>query len=324
MPTVNIIDADSIAYASAAQAEVSTILVKSPKGKVKEFKNITELKNILKEKDKLQLLPKLSIEHKKVQEPVEFALYNVKCKIQRINEAVAANKAIIVLGGKSTYRQSLPLPTPYKNNRGIKPLHLQACKDYLLKYHGAYLVDDIEADDEVSILAEEYRNKKWKVFLSSLDHDSFQLENITIFNYKEQDLDKAFIKLKKHTFNVIKNLNYSKSVGSGVGYLAGQLLYGDPTDTYNPTEIAGIKYGMISAQKDLEGCKKPKDFLEVVKRKYQEWYKEPVTYTAWDGSVHTKDWKSILQMYFTCVKMLRYRGDTANVDEFFNNYGVYL
>lgn len=324
MRTVNIIDADSIAYASAAQAELNTIIVKNSKGKTKEFKNVTELKNLLKEKNKLDLLQTLIIEPKRVEEPVEFALYNVKCKIERIKEAVPAGKVIIVLGGKATYRQSLPLPTPYKNNRDFKPVHLKACKDYLLKNHGAYLVDDIEADDEVSILAEEYKKKKWKVFLSSLDHDSFQLENITIFNYKEQDLEKAFIKLSKHSFNVIKKNNYIKSVGSGVGYLAGQLLYGDPTDTYNPTEIAGIKYGVMSAYKDLQGCKTPKNFLSVVKRKYQEWYKQPVTYTAWDGSVHTKDWKSILQMYFTCVKMLRYRGDTASVDDFFNSHGVIL
>jgi hypothetical protein len=45
---------------------------------------------------------------------------------------------------------------------------------------------------------------------------------------------------------------------------------------------------------------------------------------SWDGVEHTRDWKEILQMYFKCAKMLRYRGDTANANEFFNEHGVYL
>lgn len=322
---INIIDADTIAFASAAQAQDTSILATHIEtGKVKEFKNITELKSIMKEKGTLDRMNELNIATKVEPQRVEFALSNVKNKLKFIKDAVQADKSIIVLGGKSTYRQSLPLPSPYKNNRADKPVHLQACKEYMLNNHAAYLVDEIETDDEVTILSEEYKAKGWDVVLSSPDHDSFQMHGITLFNYKESDVEKAFTKLHSHSFQVIKKGTYSKSIGSGIGYLAGQMLYGDPTDTYNPTEIAGIRYGMQSASKDLKGCIEPKDFLEVVKRKYQEWYPEPVTYTSWDGVEHTRDWKEILQMYFKCAKMLRYRGDTANANEFFNEYGVEL
>lgn len=322
---INIIDADTIAFASAAQAQdVSILATHIETGKVKEFKNITELKSIMKEKGTLDRMNELSIATKVEPQRVEFALSNVKNKLKFIKDAVQADKSIIVLGGKSTYRQSLPLPSPYKNNRADKPVHLQACKEYMLNNHAAYLVDEIETDDEVTILSEEYRTKGWDVVLSSPDHDSFQMHGITLFNYKESDVEKAFTKLHSHSFQVIKKGTYSKSIGSGVGYLAGQMLYGDPTDTYNPTEIAGIRYGMQSALKDLKDCIEPKDFLEVVKRKYQEWYPEPVTYTSWDGVEHTKDWKEILQVYFQCTYMLRSRNDKANAEEFFNSYGVEL
>lgn len=322
---INIIDADTIAFASAAQAQDTSILATHIEtGKVKEFKNITELKSIMKEKGTLDRMNELNIATKVEPQRVEFALSNVKNKLKFIKDAVQADKSIIVLGGKSTYRQSLPLPSPYKDNRADKPVHLQACKEYMLNNHAAYLVDEIETDDEVTILSEEYKAKGWDVVLSSPDHDSFQMHGITLFNYKESDVEKAFTKLHSHSFQVIKKGTYSKSIGSGVGYLAGQMLYGDPTDTYNPTEIAGIRYGMQSAFKDLKDCIEPRDFLEVVKRKYQEWYPESVTYTSWDGVEHTRDWKEILQVYFQCAYMLRSRNDKASAEEFFNSYGVKL
>lgn len=322
---VNIIDADTIAFASAAQAQNRSIVATHIEtGKVKEFKNVTELKDIMKAKGTLDRFNELSVETKVEPQQVEFALSNVKNKLKFIKDAVQADKTIIVLGGKSTYRQSLPLPSPYKNNRADKPVHLQACKEFMVDKHKAYLVDTVETDDEVTILSEEYRAKGWDVVLSSPDHDSFQMHGITLFNYKESDVEKAFVTLNSHSFQVIKKGTYNKSIGSGVGYLAGQMLYGDPTDTYNPTEIAGIKYGMMSAMKDLSGCTAPKDFLEVVKHKYQEWYPEPVTYRAWNGKEYTKDWKDILQMYFKCAYMLRSRDDKASAEEFFYNYGVKL
>jgi hypothetical protein len=323
--TINIVDADTLAVAAAAQAqEVSIIAKHIPSGKTKRFENVTALKKAMKEKGTFDKFNEIEIEQVVEPAPVEHALSNVKKKLEKIAEVVNADKTVILVGGKSTYRQSLPLPSPYKNKRAPKPIHMEACKEYMVNYKGAYFVNGIEADDEACILSEEYKHKGWKVILSSPDHDSFQMYGITLLNYKEADLIKGFIELGDHSFNVIKKNTYKKSVGSGIGYLAGQMLYGDPTDTYNPTEIANIKYGMISAYKDLTGCVEPKDFLEVVKLKYQEWYPEPITYISWDGVEHTKDWKSILQMYFQCAYMLRSRDDKASAEKFFAEYGVEL
>lgn len=322
---INIIDADTLAVASAAQAQKNTILAKHiSSGRVKEFDNATALKKAMEEKGTLDQFNDIEIEQLIEPSPVEHALSNVKRKLDKIAEIVQADKTIIVIGGKSTYRQSLPLPSPYKNNRAPKPIHMDACKDYMVNHRGAYYVHDIECDDESIILATEYQAKGWDVVLSSPDHDSFQMHGITLFNYIADDLSKGFIDLKDHSFGIIKKGTYKKSVGSGVGYLASQLLCGCTTDTYKPTELAKVKYGIQSALKDFNGCKEPKDFLEVVKRKYQEWYHEPVTYTAWNGEEYTKDWKEILQLYFQCAYMLRSRDDKAIAEEFFYMYGVKL
>jgi hypothetical protein len=322
---VNIIDADTLAVAAAAVAQKTSILATyRPTGKSKSFKNITELKKVMKEKGTLDKLVDTEIKSVIEPSPVTHALANTRNMLQKIEDFVKADKTIVVVGAKADYRQALDLPSPYKNKRGEKPVHLQACKQYLVEKKSAYFVDGIECDDETCILAEEYKQKGWDVILSSPDHDSFQMHGIWLLNYKESKLEDGLRFLSDHHFTTIKKGSYSKSSGSGVGYLAGQLLFGDSTDTYSPTELAGLKYGMQSAKRDLESCVKPKDFLEVVKRKYQEWYPSAITYTTWDSRQCTKDWREILQMYFKCVYMLRGRDDKACVQKFFANFGVIL
>jgi hypothetical protein len=325
MPKINIVDADTLCVAAAAIAQTTSVYATyKPSGYSKSFKNITELKTLMKKKGTLDKLPDIEIETVIVPAPVSHALQCTKQMLQKIEDFVQADKTIIVVGGKANYRQALDLPSPYKNKRGDKPVHLHACKQYLVEKKNAYFVDGIEADDETCIVAEEYRQKGWDVVLSSPDHDSFQMRGIWLLNYKEPNLQDGLRFLSDHSFTTVKKANYSKSTGSGIGYLAGQLLFGDNTDTYSPTEIAGVKYGMQSAKKDLLDCVEPKDFLEVVKKKYQEWYPNPTTYTTWDGKQCVKDWKEILQMYFTCAYMLRERGEAANVSKFFSKHGVTL
>ena len=278
----------------------------------------------MKEKGTLDKLVDTDIQTVVEPSPVAHALSNTKVMLQKIEDFVKADKTIIVVGGKANYRQLLDLPSPYKASRGEKPVHLQACKRYLVEKKSAYFVDGIECDDETCILAEEYRQQGWDVVLSSPDHDSFQMHGIWLLNYKESKLEEGLRFLSDHHFTTVKKGSYSKSTGSGVGYLAGQLLFGDSTDTYSPTEILGLKYGMQSAKKDLDGCVEPRDFLEVVKKKYQEWYPEPVTYTTWNGEQCTKGWRGLLQMYFQCAYMLRSRDDKASAEEFFEKYGVKL
>lgn len=325
MPKVNIIDADTLAVAAAEGAQKKSIIAKdSISGRTKQFKNITEMKESMKEKGTLNRLQDIEIENIVEPADVSHALANVKAKLKNIYEFVDADKTIIVIGGKATYRQALELPSPYKNNRGTKAVHLQACKDYLVERKGAMVVEGIEADDETCILAEDYKQKGWDVVLSSPDHDSFQMHGIWLLNYKEKNLQDGLRFLEDHSFDTIKKEKYTKSVGSGVGYLAAQILMGDGTDTYKPTEIAGLKYGMQSVKKAFKDCVEPKDFLEVVKHKYQEWYPEAVTYTTWDGKQCTKDWRELLQMYFQCAYMLRSRDDKAIAKDFFERYGVKL
>lgn len=320
---VTIVDADSIAYRCAAASEKRSIIVKhNPTGISKEFSTRTEFKDLLKSKNKFDKIGEYSIEDVQTPEPIENALHSVKANIERIKERTEADQMIIIVGGTSNYRESLALPTLYKSQRiGMqRPVHLKEAKQYLINVHKAEEVNGIEADDEVMLRAYEFRDMGFDVTIASIDKDNLQVEDFKVYNYADDEL----FEVQGHSIKQITKGKGKKVVGSGVGFLAYQMLVGDPTDGYNPCELAGIKYGDISALKDLNGCDEPKDFLEVVVKKYKQWYPEPVTYTAWDGEQYTKDYKEILQMYFVCAKMLRSAADENNAEEFFNSYGVEL
>jgi len=325
---VTIIDADSIAYRCAAASEKRTILAKhNSTGRVKEFNTRTEFKAFLKDwvannPTKPVSFEDYSIEDVQTPEPLEHCLYSVKANVERIKESTEADRLIILVGGKSTYRESLPLPSLYKGSRTdtLRPIHLKAAKEYLINVHKAEEINGIEADDETMLRAYEFRDMGFDVTISSIDKDNLQVEDFKVYNYADDEL----FTVEGHTVKQITKGKGKKVVGSGVGFLALQCLIGDSVDCYRPTELAGIKYGEMSALKDLKDCKEPKDFLEVVVNKYKEWYPEPVTYTAWDGKEYIKDYKEILQLYFCCAKMLRHSADTNNAEEFFAEYGVTL
>lgn len=84
-------------------------------------------------------------------EPVEFALSTVKRAVNNIWEAFGV-RGELFLTGRGNYRETIATVQEYKGNRiQEKPFHYQAIKDYLIKFHGAKLVEGKEADDEVGI-----------------------------------------------------------------------------------------------------------------------------------------------------------------------------
>jgi hypothetical protein len=320
---ITVVDADSIAYRCAAASERRYIEVThTPTGTTKEFDTRTEFKALLKSKNKLDKLQEYSIEDKQLAEPIENCLSSVKAQVERIKERTEADELDIVVGGKSTYRESLPLPTLYKSARAdvMRPVHLKEAKRYLIDVHKAQEVQGIEADDLVIQKVYAYRDMRYDTTLSSNDKDSLQIEGFRIYDHSKD----VFIDVNGCSIELIKKASGNKVQGCGIGFLSYQMLVGDITDGYKPTELAGVKYGDVSAYKDLKDCKEPKDYLKVVARKYQEWYPTAVTYKAWDGTEHTKDWKEILQMYWKCAYMLRHEFDEADATEFFALHGVQL
>jgi hypothetical protein len=130
------------------------------------------------------------------------------------------------LTGKGNFRESLATIAEYKGNRKDipKPHHYAAIRDYYIDHWGAYVVEGIEADDEVSIRAwEEYRD-------CNQPHPSYVIATI------DKDLDQIpgwHYDYKKHVFYEVDALD-------GEMFFYAQTIAGDATDNIKGCYRIGI------------------------------------------------------------------------------------
>lgn len=321
MNKIVIVDSDTLLYSAAAVSEARTIeVLHEPTGLTKEFKTRTEFKDLMKSKDK-EITPDYKITDRQTPEPVEHCLHLVKSSAEQILSKYDFCDVAFVAGDVDNFRLDLPLPTRYKSNRVsmIRPIWLKEAHEYFRNKYGAKKAKGYEADDLVSILANDAIKNGDQAILLSKDKDSRQTIGAYLGDYSTPEEEMVYI---RDFHPVTSEENGTKSYG--VPWICIQLLVGDSTDCYKPTELTVFKYGEVSAYKDLKDCTTPQECLLKVVDKYKLWYPEPFEYTAWDGKVHEADWKKMLQLYFSCVKMKTSEDDDLNAEAFFSKYGVDL
>lgn len=216
-----IIDADSIAYRAAAAAQdrlwkVSTngthIATFPYKDDAVEWAALSELEN-----------PEFSLDI--VEQPVENALHNVNAIMDGIKTELFLDSYVPYLSSSDNYRFQLATIKPYKGNRANleKPIHLQACRDYLVGRYGAEICEGYEADDAVSM-------------------DGWADKGIII------SIDKDLDTVPGDHYNWVKKERYQVSLGQAKYNFYHQMISGDTTDN-----IQGIyRKGEKAANKILE------------------------------------------------------------------------
>lgn len=315
-----IIDGDLIAYRYAAAAEERSVIVKHLKtGKEKEFKNRTEFKDLLKEKGMEYKPEAYQIVDVQKPEDVSFALGTIKRLITKLQDFSWCDRTEIYLGSGKTFRHSLPLPTPYKDNRDglLKPVHLDAARDYMKSKYNAKIISDIEVDDMVTIRAYEELSQNNEPILVSVDKDSYQSQGVVLLNWMHEEW-----KLEK--IPEVGTLYKDKAAikGSGLKFLAFQTLAGDNADTYCGYQLSKLKYGPTKAMKALESAKTEQEVMQVLVNEYKRLYPDPVEYTDCHGQHHVADWYDLLKLYWQCAYMKRSRKDTGDIKEFCKQRGI--
>jgi len=317
---VAIIDGDTLSYRSAAASEERTVVVKHLRtGREKEFKNRTEFKEFLKSKGFEYVESDYTISDKQVADPEEYCYHSVKIQVDKIVKAVDAELVEVYVGGEGNFREKLELPHKYKGHRSdtIRPLLLDKTKFYVLNKYTGGLVTGYEADDHLHIRGYELLNSGHDPILCSQDKDARQAVNLKLYNWT---LDNA----KIESIPVFGELRYDsikkKIVGEGLKWLCFQVVLGDSTDNYRPTDLCNAKFGQQSAFKLLKDTKTVDELFSAVEKQYQKWYPRPVTYTTWDGNTVTKDWKGLLDMYFSCAYMLREVNDQTTFDSLWKEF----
>ena len=320
---VLIVDADLIAYQYAAANEKRSIVAKHLKsGREKIFKTRTELKTLLKEKN-MEFKPEdYEIEDVQTAASIRFALRNVKGVIQRLTDHVWADKVELYLGTGKTFRHTLALPTPYKDNRDdlIKPLQLADVRKYLQVKHRAELIKGIETDDMITIRAYEELAKGNYPIIASADKDAQQSQGVEVLNFGQEEWQGKVIPTVGSLWK--EKTSYK---GDGLKFLALQVLSGDSADTYKGYQLSNVAYGPAKAMKALEKASTEKEILEVLISEFKRLYPEPFDYTDCHGVDHTEvDWFDILQMYWTCAYMKRSIDDDSSFIQFAAERGVYV
>ena len=322
MDRLVVVDADTLLYSTAAASEQRSIeVLHKPSGICKSFANRTEFKKLMKEKGK-EITDDYELTEKQEPEPVEHCLYSIKVQAENIIERYAFDTVVFVAGDDANFRLDLPLPSKYKSNRSatIRPVHLKEAHKYFANKYKSLKGFSHEADDLSHILAHQGIAEGREVIVLSPDKDSRGFIGVKLGKYDTEESNLVLVQ-------DMHEVQHSKEKGTksyGVPWLCIQALIGDPSDFYKPTQLAGVKYGEVSAYKDLKDCKTPKECLEVVVRKYREWYPEDFVYTAWNGEQVESNWKHMLQLYWSCLKMKEKEDDPLSAEEFFSKYGVGL
>lgn len=318
--TIVIYDGDTLSYRASAAIETRTVEVTHlSSGKTKILKNRTELKNSLKSKDKKYEPDKYSFKDIQESEPAVNAFSIMKNQIERINSDLFADEYLICLSGKKNFRDDLPLPSKYKGNREnlIRPTHLKACKEYLYKNHPSLLANNREADDDLIIKGYEYLNKGYTVILAGQDKDAFAYTGLTLYDFTQPNPELVLIP----DFGYLEDTG-KKITGKGFLWFCFQILNGDETDNFKPCELASIAFGKQSAFNILKDCKDKQSALHQVVNKYKEWYPVEFEYKTWNEEIVKADYKTMLDLYFKCARMMTQENDNLNAASFFNQYGV--
>lgn len=311
-----IVDGDLIAYRFAAGAEQRSIVATIKKsGNTKEFKNRTELKKFVIDKGFEFNPDDYEIEDVQKEVDVSIALSTVNKFMESIQKFTWCDNVEVYLGGGETFRHRLALPKPYKSNRAdmIKPVHLEATRNHMRKKYGAQIVTDYEVDDVVTIRAYEYLNANREAVLCSVDKDSYQCQGVTIFNWLYEKDD-----WKLEVIPDVGELYKDKQTvkGTGLKFLALQVLAGDTADTYCGYDLSEVKYGPAKAMKALQDARTEQEVMQVLFSEFKRLYPQPFAYTDCHGVEQEGTWQKMLQMYWQCAYMKRSWKDPSDIYDF--------
>lgn len=318
-----IIDLDTPCFAASAVSEDRSVLVThEPTGLQKSFKTRTEFKEVLKAKQKEDKLPEYSFKDIQEAEPIENACHTLKSMLTRYIDDLEAEEVLYFISGKDNFRDSLPLPTKYKSSRAgtLRPLLLSDVKKFATAKYKATVCHGEEPDDAIIYTAYDLKNKGYDPIILSIDKDSLAYSGLKIYNQDKPE--QGIVELPQLGSLWIDDKG--KVRGNGFLWYAFQHVLGDKTDSFNPAELADVKYGEKSAYKLLHDCKSEQEVLNKVIQQYKKWYPEPITYIAWDGKEYTKDYIQIADMYFKCSRMKTDEFDDLDFVKFCNKLGVEL
>lgn len=316
--TILILDGDSIAFRCSAAGEARSVeVLHNPSGLTKVFKHRTEFKEHMQSRGKV-ITEDYSVTDKQEPEPLSYTLNTINQHIARIVKEVRPDEVKIFAGESSNFRLDLALPSKYKGNRSgnTRPVHLAEAKKFLVSKHGAKESVGKEVDDDCSIAAYDALRNGDKAVMYFYEKDQFQLDGVTLL-YDEDTF-------RYETVPDVGELHMVKNAVKGLGlkFLAYQWICSDPVDNYCAYELSNIRFGAKSAYNVLNECNTAEDILSAVLKQFKKFYPEDFDYVDHAGNHCAGNWRSMMQMYYKCARMMRSANDKLDCNELFSKYNM--
>ena len=253
-----------------------------------------------------------------IAEPVSYAIKSLNDSMIKVMEYCGCNRVEYYIGGSGNFRNEIPLPVQYKTNRTetVRPIHLTALKEYLIKYKGAKKVCTQEADDVVNHRIRTLNKQGVRCVLYSNDKDCMQNVDYDLLNFNP---DKADIIVSKKGIGEL--IDRGKDVkGSGLKWLILQVLLGDKIDRFTPKQFFNKRYSDKSFLKDFNDCKTEVEVLEKFVEVAKRLVPDKVSYTSFTGQLMEINRKELFEMYYLLPKMRDSWCET--LEELFSFYGL--
>lgn len=321
---VLIVDADTVAFRVASASDKKSILVTSPSGRKKEFKNRTKFKK-WKESNKLNFNDSdYKIEDLVKSEPLSFCLNTLKRKMDALKKTVDANYIEVYFGGNGNFRLDLPLIDKYKGQRPAeKPTHLRESHLYLQNNYDSKEIVGVETDDIVQQrLVEISKQDGVEVFLATIDKDAYQVfdeVNYNIVDIKENEIHNIDGGFGKIYFN---NATVPVLKGDGFIWLMSQVFLFDSADNYKMNTHYKKKFGQKGFFNEFNSLCTHKDVLEKMKELWLKLLPDNIEYFDWYGKPQKFSRLELAELYFSCAYMRLKPNDEMKLEDFFIKYGV--
>lgn len=319
-------DYDYIKYSIGASCESRDIIVSHPSGIEEVFKTRTEFYGHWKKKeggwlgeynksaDRKLDASEFTIIDRQHPEPLEFCLSSVKSHIANICEKLGVNSYKGYIGRGDSWRVEASTILKYKGTRAnmIKPVHLPAIEDYLIKQHGAEIVTFHEVDDRVVFDC----HKNPDNILIFVDKDFFGVNDIIGYNVNSKEMVK--------TGRGLGALNETSTgiKGKGRKFFYHQILSGDASDNYFANSASDVKWGDASSFKALVNCKTDRECWQSIVNCYKAMYPSLKTIKGWRGNDIEINWLYVLQENATMAHMLRNPYDSLSVVDILEKLNV--
>lgn len=309
---IALFDMDLVAYRAAAVIETRTVEVIHKKTSTKKvFNTRTEFKEFLQKQNRAYNPDSYIFNDIQTVEKESHAYQIVKKQIATISEELEAEYVECFVGGKNNFRLDLELPVLYKGSRKdmVRPLLLEKTKEYALGKYAGGLIENIEVDDHVCIRFHELTAAGHDVIICTLDKDQWGCVGTVYYDWTKEEPEV----IRVPVFGYLEHIKEkNKVLGLGLNFYCYQMLKGDTSDNYSPSDLHDKRFGDVSIVKYLNKAKNANDLFQAVEDKYKEWFPEPITYLTHKGIEVTKDYKEILHLYHQCVYMLRKQNDTTS------------